>query len=334
MARKPAPPALSPAADSAAVELPMRLPPTAELPGDALPEEGPLSLAAAQTPASVVSGHAAGTGGEAWLEGPPPPGELEFEFLPDRLPDADLTYRELFREQWLGIRSDYAEFYSFRGLVELAAGFGVGAAMANTGFDENFLRDTYAENIVLAPSGEIYEQLHEPRFFGQGQYTIPIFAAAALAEPWIEDLPLGSVTAEWGQRSLRTILVGGPPLLLGQLLTGGSRPGESSAESDWQPFHDNNGVSGHSFMGAIPFLSAAKMTDNLWLKGGLYVASTLPGVSRVNDEAHYLSQAFLGWWLAYLAASAVDRTHNPDASYRIFVYPQADGMTVGFTYTW
>ncbi|MEZ6069860.1 MAG: hypothetical protein R3C10_06170 [Pirellulales bacterium] len=89
-----------------------------------------------------------------------------------------------------------------------------------------------------------------------------------------------------------------------QAVTGASRPGESTSESHWKPFDDNNGVSGHAFMGAIPFMSAAKMTDNIWFKGALYAASALPAMSRVSDDDHYFSQAFLGWWMAYMAASA------------------------------
>ncbi|QDU98694.1 phosphatase PAP2 family protein [Lignipirellula cremea] len=248
----------------------------------------------------------------------------------------DLTYADLFAIQRAGIADDYRNFYSPRSLIWLAGGFAVGGLMANTGFDEGFVRDVYLENIVLAPSDEVYEKIHEPKFLGDGYYTLPLFAAAALAEPLIDDLPLGSATAEWGQRSLRTILVGGPPMLALQYATGGSRPGESSAGSKWKPLSDNNGVSGHSFMGAIPFLSAAKMTDNLWLKGGLYVASTLPGLSRVNDDDHYFSQVFLGWWMAYLAASAVDQSHRAleERHYQWHVLPTPNGVNLTFEGTW
>jgi hypothetical protein len=251
----------------------------------------------------------------------------------DRLPLVDplrLTYRDLFAKEWSGIQSDYFEFYSLEGLTWLAAGLAAGGLMANTGFDEHFLRDTYLENIVLAPSDEVYEKLHQPKFLGDGYYTIPVFAALALAEPLIDDLPLGSGAAEWAQRSLRTILVGGPPLLGLQWLTGGSRPDETDESSEWQPLHDDNGISGHSFMGAIPFLSAAKISDNLWLKAGFYAASGLPALSRVNDDRHYFSQAVLGWWLAYLAASAVDRTEFLPDDWRAYPVTTADqwGMLV------
>jgi hypothetical protein len=243
-----------------------------------------------------------------------------------------ITFRDLVEEQIHGVHVDHIEFYSRAGLTWLTAGFATGALMANTGFDEHAIRHKYLENIVQIPNDELFEKIHQPKFLGDGLYTIPAFAVAALAEPLIDDLPLGSETAEWGQRSLRTILVGGPPLLGLQLLTGGSRPGETTAKSKWKPFQDENGVSGHSFMGAIPFMSGAKMTHNLWLKAGLYTASTLPALSRVNDDDHYFSQVFLGWWLAYIAATAVDHAHNPEAHYEFFAYPHPEGLGVGLEY--
>jgi hypothetical protein len=238
-----------------------------------------------------------------------------------------------FASQANDVVNDYQQFYSPDGMIWLAGGLGVAAVMANTGFDEHFVRDAYLENIVLAPSDELYEQLHEPKFLGEGYYTIPVFAIAALAGP-ISDAPVVTRAAEWGQRSLRSIVVGAPPLFALQWLTGGSRPTESAESSEWQPFHDNNGVSGHAAMGAIPFISAAKLTDRIWLKSGLYAASTLPGLSRINDDAHYFSQAMLGWWIAYLAESAVDRSCNGSSCRTWQIYPSSDGAGLMFSRHW
>jgi membrane-associated phospholipid phosphatase len=121
-----------------------------------------------------------------------------------------------------------------------------------------------------------------------------------------------SQTAEWGGRSLRAILSGGPAVLLLESGLGGSRPGERPEASHWKPFDDWNGASGHAFIGAIPLLTAARMTDDRWLQGGLLFASLLPAWSRVNDNRHYLSQVGVGWWVAYLACEAVDRTEHAD----------------------
>jgi len=78
--------------------------------------------------------------------------------------------------------------------------------------------------------------------------------------------------------------------------------------SHWSPFEGDNGVSGHSFLGAVPFIVAAQMSSSLYSKIPLYLASTLVGLSRINDDLHYLSQVALGWSLAYLAAASVDQT--------------------------
>jgi membrane-associated phospholipid phosphatase len=126
-------------------------------------------------------------------------------------------------------------------------------------------------------------------------------------------------------------VVGLPPLVVTQRLTGASRPGESSAESDWIPMHDSNGVSGHAFIGAFPWITAAKMAENPWEKAGWYFASTLTGWSRINDDAHYTSQVILGWSLAYLACDAVAQTER-QLDYRFTPVPLPDGVGVGVVF--
>lgn len=94
---------------------------------------------------------------------------------------------------------------------------------------------------------------------------------------------------------MRGFIVGAPPLIVMQRLTGGSRPYETNEGSEWHPFRDNNGVSGHAFMSSLPFITGAKMTDNPWEKSLWYLGSTLGPLSRVNDNAHYPSQIGMSW---------------------------------------
>ncbi len=61
--------------------------------------------------------------------------------------------------------------------------------------------------------------------------------------------------------------------------------------------------------------------------------STPPAISRVNDDAHYVSQVFLNWWLAFLAESAVDRSDRPNANYHFMAYPNPGGVGVEFNFT-
>jgi len=106
-----------------------------------------------------------------------------------------------------------------------------------------------------------------------------------------------------------------------QWATGGSRPGETPAGSDWKPFRDDNGVSGHAFVAAIPFLAAADMCESPLLRGTLYVCSTLGAFSRMTDDMHYPSQAFLGWYFAWAAARAVDATEMSLAGVELRMVP-------------
>ena len=95
------------------------------------------------------------------------------------------------------------------------------------------------------------------------------------------------------------------------MLTATSRPSEDKQISDWKPFNDSNDVSGHAFIGSVPFLTIAYMNkDNALIKYNVYLASTLAAVSRINDNQHYLSQAILGWYLGW---ESVDSVYTVDS---------------------
>lgn len=228
------------------------------------------------------------------------------------------------RGLWARIGSDYWNFYDRDTLNWLAFGVGVHAVVSNTNVDR-WLRSEMQQNVRNAESDELSELFHNHKVFGEGTYLLPVYGAAALAAvPFEEDSVIGR-GGEWGERSLRTIVVGAPPTLALQILIGASRPKEEHSESHWEPLKDDNGVSGHAFMGAIPFLSAAKMTDQPLMRGALYVTSAMPALSRVNDDAHYASQAILGWSIAYLASSAVDDTYQSPNAPLVLPGPVADG---------
>ncbi len=276
-----------------------------------------------------------------FVEAPPEPSPfstLEFESLvfdPSIGRDVEeIAATEPDPSGWMQIKSDYANFYSPWTLKRLGIGVALAAVIANTGVDEHFLRDIYQDNITFAASDELFETLHQPEALGNGFYTLPVFALAALSKPILAPLPGGELPAEWGQRSLRTFLVGAPPMLTLQYLTGGSRPGENAWNSHWRPLEDSNGVSGHAFMGAIPFLSAAGMTDNRWLKCGLVVASTLPAISRMNDDRHFGSQVALGWWMAYLASNAVNSTNIASNRPKLVPWATADSSGLAVEIHW
>lgn len=220
------------------------------------------------------------------------------------------------------ILEDHRNYYDFESFRLLAGGFLVGAAFANTSIDEE-IRHHFQSSIRGGPLDTF---LHANKGLGEGRYTLPVFATAWVVGNVFDDYPTFDVAGRWGERNLRSFLVGAPPLVLAQVATGGSRPGETDHSSHWRPFHDNNGVSGHSFMAALPFINAAKMTERRWLKSAFYLGSLAGPLSRINDDAHYTSQAGLGWCMAFVAATAVDRTQRGS---RMQIRPHATNGSYG-----
>lgn len=221
------------------------------------------------------------------------------------------------------VASDHRNLYSGDSLLLLGSGFAVGSILANTSMDGAIQRHLQT-SVLGAESDEWYHSFHASKELGNGLYTLPVFAGAWLSAEVLPESEFAAKVGCWGERSLRGFAVGAPPVIGLQLLTGGSRPGESLHGSYWKPFDDNNSVSGHSFMGALPFITAAKLSETRTEKLVWYSASLLAPLSRVNDNDHYPSQVALGWWMAYLAASAVDSTHGGEHPWSVSPYVSRD----------
>ncbi len=204
------------------------------------------------------------------------------------------------------MRADCQSYYTWDVAGHLLLGLAAAGVMANTSVDQDF-QDWYAEDVRNSGTEDFAEAW---KVLGDGAIAAPAIAGVGLIGALRDDTYCGCVLEEFGCRTVRGYTVGAPSVVIMQCVLGASRPGETRHESHWKPFDDANGVCGHGFIGAVPFITAAKMTDRPCLKGGLYLCSTLPNWARVDQDAHYLSQAWLGWWMAYLACSAVDRTET------------------------
>ena len=231
------------------------------------------------------------------------------------------------------VAQDHVNYYSPDTGLVVGVGTLVAATFAHTSGDE----DIYAQvhrSVYYGDGHDWAIPLHATKILGEGSLTLPVFAGAWLAGVAFSEVPLIDVAGDWGERSLRAFLVGGPPLLAMQYLTGGSRPLETPHGSDWRPFQDTNGASGHAFMGALPLLTAAEMID--WWPGKIafFVVSFFPGLSRVADDDHYVSQALLGWTMAYVAVASVDRTEQPDRHLSLFPVVTADQVGAAVEYRW
>ena len=199
------------------------------------------------------------------------------------------------------IVNDYKNFYSKDRLARMAVGFLSMSAVANSKVDQN-IQDWYQGEIRNSRTDNYAETA---KFFGEGKYLIPVSILAGGTYYLNSD----SIIGNWGLNAARAYTVGLLPMLAMQYTTGASRPKESRG-SKWRPFNDSNGVSGHAFVGAVPFLTLARMNNNQLIKYIAYFTSGLTAWSRVNDHAHYTSQAILGWYMAYESVDSVFETNN------------------------
>ncbi len=224
---------------------------------------------------------------------------------------------------------DFHHFYSIELISQRAIGFAVGGYFANTDFDpeyrilwQNHLRNDFTNKL----SGTVNDYGKIASY----PVSVPLYAATL----WITHAGFttspNTALGEWANHSLRTLLVGVPEQVLFTHLLGSGRP--QSGQHRWDLFNQHRAVSGHAFYGAVPLINAAKQMENPFLRGTLYVLSTLPGLARINDDKHYFSQIWLGWWLAYSASKAVwyaDRVSNKPNNLEVQLIPQENGIFLG-----
>lgn len=198
------------------------------------------------------------------------------------------------------LSESYQQFYQPRGLIYLSSAFALGSVIANTQMDQS-IRDWYQQS---ARSSTIDHIAKTFKFFGNNKDAAILFLSTSGAAMILHRTPMGTGLSRYSQRYLQALLVGLPPLLITQNLTGGNRPGTTQGSS-WRPMKHDQGVSGHAFLGSLPFLTAANMIQQPLLKGVLYGSSILTGLSRINDDKHFASQVALGWYLGYMSVHAV-----------------------------
>jgi membrane-associated phospholipid phosphatase len=125
---------------------------------------------------------------------------------------------------------------------------------------------------------------------------------------------------------LRALAVGAPTLGVLQGGIGSMRP---QGDSRWHPFQSHHGVSGHTFVGAVPFLTAAAMSESYFLKALFFAGSFSVGWSRIHQDAHYVSQIAIGWGIAFLSVRAVNITEGDGFRMRLVPAEVADGVGIG-----
>ncbi|MBS0290388.1 MAG: phosphatase PAP2 family protein [Proteobacteria bacterium] len=199
--------------------------------------------------------------------------------------------------------------------------------MANTDVDPHF-RNDWQDNVRSKLTNNISDTINHYSTLTNYQIAIPF----CILSMWVTS----SFTQPnhgfglWANHTFRTILVGSPEQLALSHLLGAGRP--ATGHPQWQLLKYHRAVSGHAFYGAIPLLNIAKQNDDPFIKFGLTTLSFLPGLARINDDKHYLSQVVLGWWLAACATKAVwesDKARSKQINTSIQLTPFEQGIYLG-----
>lgn len=224
--------------------------------------------------------------------------------------------------------SDYRQYYTEPDWTSIGVLAGSTATLANTGLDRA-IRKKWLSDIQGSGTEKLRDWGTDIGGTSQVGFYIPLYLATYWVGAQFSDNPTANTISQWSNRAFRITALMAPQQLALTNLAGAFRP--EGGDSHWRPFTAKRGVSGHAAYGAVPFLSAASLTNNFWWKGLWIGASFIPGLARVDDDKHYFSQVLFGWGLSWLAASTVDK--NVSAPHWI-AYHDMDRFMLGYRFVW
>lgn len=290
----------------------------------------------------VLAGCLLTAGAVSAQEAPPepePPPPVEGEAGAELGEPAAEAPEELGRWRRTGraVARDFGNLYAPRPLVRIGSALAVGGLMANTSADEE-IQDWYREDVRSESTDDFAESAE---VLGD-DWVVPTFVVLGLVGELAADGEPGTAGAGlsgWVRRTGRAAIIGLPSVYYLQQITGGNRPSDGLG-SGWEPFDGSHGVSGHTFLGAIPFLAVARMSESRVVDTLAIVASTLAGWARLNEDQHYLSQVMLGWYVAWEATGAIERSHRralgegEERAYAVtpVALPDGAGLTVTMSF--
>ena len=214
------------------------------------------------------------------------------------------------------LQSSTSKLYTNRKMVYA---FALSGLIANTNIDEQ-IRTSYYTNLKTSKNNR-YSKIVKP--LGNGRLMFSAYPTAYIAGKLFRIETL----TEWSIMSSAATFISAPGLLMSQYVLGASRPHHGFGSYWWSGMDGKNGASGHTWVAAIPIITSAKMTKNKILKTLLYSASTLTGISRINDDAHYASQVLLGYAWAYYAVDSIFSTRN-SKRFSVLVTSLSIGLSV------
>jgi membrane-associated phospholipid phosphatase len=132
-------------------------------------------------------------------------------------------------------------------------------------------------------------------------------------------------------------------------IVGRARPKANVGKGVFDPLHFDRVYnydsfpSGHVMLGFTNAYAIAKQFKNPWIKAGLYTVGSIPGISRVIDRFHWISDVVFSTTISIFIVEAVDKfldskyskKYNDDRTKKKIVWdlkiaPQSFGIVMNF----
>jgi membrane-associated phospholipid phosphatase len=164
--------------------------------------------------------------------------------------------------------------------------------------------------------------------FGEGQYTVPALGIVYLYGYAAEDRK-AEKTALWGVESF---LISGAFTQVLKFSTHRHRPEDGDRYDRWDgPSFSNSNLSFASGEATAAFsvatVIASEYEDKAWVPPLAYGIATLTALARINDNAHWASDVFVGSAIGYFTAKTIVALHKKNSRFQ--VVPLTDGQHNG-----
>jgi hypothetical protein len=268
---------------------------------------------------AATSGDLVGVGPAVCLK---PADEPREPFCPRSYQERVWHVHDTATEQMNRLCHDFENMYLSKNVIGLGLAVAVAAPLACTSADQE-ARDWYQRE---ARGREADEWARRGSDVGDYWVTIPLLVGASVAGGLFPEYAPTATAGEWGNRSIRALLVGAPAVVAVQVGLDHARPEDRPG---WEHLEDVDAVATQGFVGAVPFLTAASMVESRPLRYLLVAGSLWPTWAGLHDDSQTVSQAVLGWSIAVLATHSVNQTEAGASRLRLTPVALPHGPGVG-----